>query len=119
MASEIGLPLALLSPCSWECHPRIAPWLLMPAALLVSSLAGVRRRLSSAREVALLTSLIGAAGSGAGVVALVRRARTVRVAAVDVRVVAGEDVGTRARARVFAQVVSDLVAITPLSGRSR
>ena len=50
IASEIGLSLALLSLVFlWDATRAIAPWLLMPAALLAwSSLAGVQRWLSSA-----------------------------------------------------------------------
>jgi hypothetical protein len=61
MASEIGLSLALLSLVFMgEATRAIAPWLLMPAALLAwSSLAGVRAMVFiDERQPPLLTSLI-------------------------------------------------------------
>ena len=61
MASEIGLPLALLSVVFLGNATRaIAPWLLMPAALLAwSSLAGIQAMLYTAEQRSpLLTSAI-------------------------------------------------------------
>ena len=61
MASEIGLPLALLSVVFLGNATRaIAPWLLMPAALLAwSSLAGIQAMYYVAEQRSpLLTSLI-------------------------------------------------------------
>ena len=78
MASEIGLPLALLSVVFLGNATRaIAPWLLMPAALLAwSSLAGIQAMLYIAEQRSpLLTSFDRVARSSAGLVALVRRAR--------------------------------------------
>ena len=61
MASEIGLPLALLSlVLLGDATRAIAPWLLMPTALLAwSSLAGIQSMvLIGERQSPLLTSLI-------------------------------------------------------------